>query len=643
MLMTLLILCLPAWFLFAFKGWKKGLLRLTCAIILILAISLYLNATYYIILDTIPLLVLFISSYLSLQASQLDRQTYKLLKQKLSLNNKEILLEELIENANQGILILDNNYNINRLNEMAKNLLAIPNASIIGNPVQIFFPNTDIIRSSVNSNERVETQILDSHCNKVDVEISANRIELQDTKLFVIFLHDISYRLKEKEKLIYEATHDQLTGLFNRSQLLTELDLVVSLHSGQQRGATLFLIDLNNFKDINDTLGHDTGDQLLVGLGSRFKSLSSESTHVARLGGDEFCILIRSTMNQAEIKSYCNTIQKLISEPIYLRDMALTLDSAIGIALIPQHATTSNDALKAADVAMYKSKKQGSAFSVYETISSQSALRSLTISNDLKHAINNDQFELYYQPQVDLKTNNVICCEALVRWEHPSLGMIFPDEFIPLIENSPLVKPMTMFVIEQAALFITDINKNYPEMKIAINISAKLLEDQSLPDDITSLINKYKISPEKFILEITESIAMKSHERALIILNRLRQQGFTLSIDDFGTSYSSFSYLKQLPTKELKIDKLFITNICNNEDDRIITESIIALAHGLNLRVVAEGIEDSQTFSHLREAGCDIAQGYWLSKPLPQSNILQWITDWYAQTHSSSAVSIANQ
>ena len=455
-----------------------------------------------------------------------------------------------------------------------------------------------------------------------------NELKLNDDQGYTLFMHDISERKEQQAVLTFQATHDSLTGLQNRAQLISSLEQTIKAYHRDKQEATLIMIDLNNFKDINDTLGHNTGDKLLVTLGERLKTLEDRNTTIARLGGDEFSILSVKTYSKYEIVDYTRKIQDLISKPIDLSGMSLTIDAAIGIALIPEHATTSNDILIAADVAMYKSKANKEDFCIYNPRSNYHAKRNLKISNDIKQALKNHQLKLYYQPKIDLKNNNVTSLEALIRWQHPELGLVLPDEFIPIIENSSFIKPFTMFTLEAAIRKQAELKENSLDISIAVNLSAKLLDDNYLADDICKILSSYDVSAEKLVLEITESAAMSNNDHTLTILNSLIKNNLKLSIDDFGTSHATFSYLKQLPAAELKIDKLFITDICNDDSNNIITSSIISLAHGFNMQVVAEGIEDKKTYDYLNKIDCDMAQGYWISKPLLDEDIVPWITNW---------------
>lgn len=624
----LILSCLPVWLLFSARSWRKSLIILVVADLSLLALSMTLHASNILLLDTIPFILFVTLSYTFAQLAKLDKQLQKIIKQRLTLNRKQATMSQVIQNANEGIILLDENLNITTINTAAEKIFGDFERQLIGTPSTALLPNLEVTEITLHDNNQFETKALYKNKLTVPVEITSNKLELDNGCIYTIFIHDISERIARHEMLTHQATHDSLTNLKNRAYLLDHIDSAIRAHKVEQKTATLIMIDLNNFKDINDTLSHNIGDKLLAILGKRLKTLEQENICVARLGGDEFSVFTDTKYSEQRLIELVNKIQNHISKSIELSDISITIDAAIGIAHIPEHAETADDILIAADVAMYQSKSNKVPFSIYEPLSDYHAKRNLTISNDLKRALDNNQLQLYYQPKVDCKTNTVISLEALIRWQHPTLGLIPPDEFIPIIENSSLIKPVSMFTVETAVTKLKELQDSGIDLSIAVNLSTKLLDDVNLVDDINKVLDKHNISPKYLVLEITESAAMSSHNRTLSNLNKLTDSDIKLSIDDFGTSYASFSYLKQLPATELKIDKLFITDICQDDSDKIITKSIISLAHGLKMQVVAEGVEDKETYDYISKLGCDIAQGYWISKPMPGDNVANWIELW---------------
>lgn len=622
----LLILYYPLLLLFSTHGWRKGLRRLLIANLFILTVSLTLHAGFNTMLDISTLIFFATLSYIFLQFSKVDKQFYKILSQKVALDNKEKMMTHVIKNTSEGIILLDKDFSVTSANASACNIFGALEEDLTGAPIDSLLPDPGINKTLEHN--QFETEALHKHGKKVPVEIILNRLNMQSGQIHTVFIHNISERKEQQAVLTYQVSHDALTGLNNRTYLLDKIEAAIKRYEKSKQAATLIMIDLNNFKQVNDALGHSIGDHILITLGKNFKSLQNANTCVSRLGGDEFGILTDQSYSKDDMAAYVRKIQRLISEPIELSDMSLTIDAAIGVAHIPDHAQTTSEILVAADIAMYKSKSAKTSYSIYDPYTDYHTKRNLAISNDIKHALTNDQIFLQYQPKIDLNTHLVASFEALIRWQHPDLGLILPDEFIPIVENSSLIKPVTMHTIEAAIRKQKELQQAGYDLSIAINLSAKLLDDNNLADDITELLLAYDVAPEKLTLEITESAAMSSHEHTLIILNKLIKNNLKISIDDFGTSHATFSYLKQLPATELKIDKLFITEICNDNSDKIITASIISLAHGLNMQVVAEGIEDRKTYEYLSKLGCDIAQGYWISRALPDEDIIAWIADW---------------
>lgn len=623
---TLLILYYPLLLLFSTRGWRKGLKRLFIVNLLVFSVSITLHAGFNIMLDISPLILFTTLSYIFLQFSKIDKQFYKILRQKVALNNKEAMMTHVIKNTSEGIILLDKDLIVTSANASACKIFTALEDDITGESINSLLPELTINRTFTH--HQFETEALNNRGNKIPVEIILNKLNVQNAQIYTVFIHNISERKEQQAVLTYQVSHDALTGLNNRTYLLEKIQTAIENYNNTKQTATLIMIDLNNFKQINDALGHNTGDHILMTLGRNFKSLQDENTCVSRLGGDEFGILTTQSYGKDDMSAYIRKIHRLISEPIELSDMSLSIDAAIGVAHIPDHAETRNEILVAADIAMYKSKSSKQSYSIYDPYTDYHTKRNLAISNDIKQALANNQLHLQYQPKIDLNTHLVTGFEALIRWQHPTLGLILPDEFIPIVENSSLIKPVTIYTIETAIRKQKELHQAGYDLSIAINLSAKLLDDNNLADDITRLLSSYDVPPEKLTLEITESAAMKNHERTLIILNKLIKNNLKLSIDDFGTSHATFSYLKQLPATELKIDKLFITEICNDNSDKIITASIISLAHGLNMKVVAEGIEDRKTYEYLCELGCDIAQGYWISRALPDEEVISWITQW---------------
>lgn len=428
----------------------------------------------------------------------------------------------------------------------------------------------------------------------------------------------------ETRALEYQAMHDGLTNLPNRTQMLEWLNMEISKCERNKTNMALLIIDLDHFKEVNDTLGHQVGDRLLQEVGRRLIALLRPADRVARLGGDEFAIMLPAA-HRAQVIAVCKKIFRVMEKPVILDGTSLRIGMSIGASLCPEHGHNTSLLMRHADVAMYESKRHQSGFSIYNSKKDKNNTSRLGLSNALHEAIKNDELLLEYQPLIDIKSNEVSCVEALVRWQHPSMGLVQPDEFISLAEQNGVIRPLTLWVIDHALAQTVRWKKAGLQLKLSINLSVRCLQDRALPFQVEKLVDKHKVSPDQIILEITESAIMSDPVTARRIMRRLSNMGFLLSIDDFGTGYSSLSYLKQLPVDEVKIDKSFVIDMNTNKNDAAIVRATIDLAHNLGMKVVAEGVENNQVMETIRILGCDTAQGYFISKPAAASDLVRWI------------------
>ncbi|MFC5302927.1 EAL domain-containing protein [Azospira restricta] len=432
-------------------------------------------------------------------------------------------------------------------------------------------------------------------------------------------VHDVTDRLKYMRALEYQAHHDPLTQLYNRNWLAAEIDRHIA--DTPEVALDVIFIDLDRFKEINDTLGHRIGDELLIQLASRLKAtLERDGCQVARLGGDEFAVLAPDSA----IDRLAPEILQTLRQPVELSGMNLEVGAGVGIARYPLHGADAASLMRCADIAMYHAKDTAQSYTVYSPAIDTYSQDQLTLMNDLRSAIRNDELQLYFQPKVGLAGETLVGYETLLRWRHPLRGMVPPGHFIPHAEFTDLMRPLTHWVIEGALRQWRTWADDGHETSVAINLSSRNLLEDGLPDDIGRLLGAYRVAPELIEFEITESAIMADPEKAMSILHRLRNLGVTLSIDDFGTGYSSLAYLRRLPVQKLKIDASFVMGMHHNREDRIIVESTIGLAHNLGLKVVAEGVESEASLALLAELGCDEAQGYFFSRPLPPDELERW-------------------
>lgn len=434
------------------------------------------------------------------------------------------------------------------------------------------------------------------------------------------------------QKLEKLAMHDSLTNLPNRFCILQGLNLGISDARMSDNIFTVIMMDLDRFKDINDTLGHDCGDQLLIEVGKRLQQVLRPSDIIGRLGGDEFAILLRETDEEGA----CNVARKILSslEPsFYVSDMAFSIGASLGIACFPQHGTTDSALLKAADVAMYHAKNNKLGYAVYNPVADSNSPDKLIMMAELRDAINDNSLELYYQPKVNLEQQEVVGVEALLRWKHKERGFIPPAEFIPMAEQSGLIRRLTSWVVATALQQLEKWHRQGVRISMSINLSMHNLQDPDFPAELAALLRQTNVPNHYLIFEITESVIMSNPDYVMDVLRRLGRTKVSFAIDDFGTGYSSLSTLKKLPVHELKVDKSFVMDMADDPDDEAIVHSIIDMARTLGLRVTAEGVENATVTERLIRLGCDLIQGYYIRQPLPADQLeamlqnLKWPVD----------------
>ncbi|MBU0909381.1 MAG: EAL domain-containing protein [Proteobacteria bacterium] len=425
---------------------------------------------------------------------------------------------------------------------------------------------------------------------------------------------------------MHDATHDQLTDLPNRVLLRDRLEQAIHVALREDKKLALFILDLDRFKEVNDTLGHYSGDRLLKHVAMRLRGVMRGSDTLSRLGGDEFAILLPMIKESSDVHIVLKKIQTAFLSPFMLESLKLEVQASIGIAVFPDHGRDVDTIMQRADVAMYAAKQNQQGSTIYSTGLDKHSPHRLTLMGELRQAIDNDELLLHFQPKININSNIVSGVEALVRWQHPQHGFMPPDEFIPLAERTGLIKPLSIWVLKHAIEQAVKWHDAHLKLGIAINLSPSTLLDTELPDVITGTLASCSLPPHYITFEITEGSIIKDPERALEILTRLDKMGIRISIDDFGTGYSSLAYLKRMPASEVKIDKSFVLDMLVDENDAAIVQATIDLAHNLGMKVVAEGVENKETAERLKELGCDILQGYYFSKPLAADNFLAWLS-----------------
>jgi diguanylate cyclase (GGDEF)-like protein len=439
-------------------------------------------------------------------------------------------------------------------------------------------------------------------------------------------MKEAAERLKRKQmeaEIRRLAYSDPVTGLPNRASLNERLEQFLRAEQENRGPVALLLMNLSHFTDINNTLGHKNGDLLLQKISQRLTRALPEPALVAAPGGGRFAVLLQGDIAQATFIS--ELMVSTLREPVMIEGLRLDMEASIGIALYPAHGQDPGTLFRRADIALSFAKSSQRRFAVYNPSQDHYSPDRLALIGELRDAIKENQLVLHYQPKADLKTGQVIGAEALMRWQHPTRGMIQPTQFIPLAEHTGLIKPLTEWAIQTALRQIQAWQGEGIELTVAVNLSARNLLDPGLPRQIGRLLNEFGVAPDRLELEITESVIMTDPARAMDCLTQLNQMGLRLSVDDFGTGYSSLAYLKRLPVHELKIDKAFVQGLMKDRNDAAIVRAAIDLGRTMGLAQVAEGVENQQTWHGLMALGCDMVQGNFLSKPLPSSDFVRWL------------------
>ena len=553
----------------------------------------------------------------------------------------------LSENASDLVLILDDMGMFRYASPSHKRILGYEPEQLIGTCIFDLMPPSGLVRAVNIFTKALQQGVLPRDMCRlrradgtyINVEYNGlNCFDDPDIGGFVINAFDVTQRVALERSLRYQALHDSLTDLPNRTLLIQCLeDAIQNVGNGliqkpvtlqqHQKTIALLTMDLDRFKEINDTFGHHMGDILLQEVGMRLRRLIVQpGTTIARLGGDEFALLLPDT-TEGHAHETIAALRATFEESFTIGGFPVQVEVSIGAALYPVHGEDALTLLRHADIAMYEAKREHEGYLLYDPSHDRYNTRRLALMGALRHAICKNEFCLYYQPKIDLQTNTIHSVEALIRWQHPEFGFIPPDQFIPLAEQTGLITQLTLWVLETAVRQCREWMDGGLELSIAVNLSTWDLREEMLPDTIATLLECHDVPPHLLRVELTESTMMTDVDRALSVLHRLAEQGVKVSVDDFGTGYSSLAYLKRLPISELKIDRSFVQHITEVETDATIVRSTVMMAHGLGLQVVAEGVEDEATTHLLSDLQCDMAQGYYISRPVPADKLIQWMRE----------------
>jgi diguanylate cyclase (GGDEF)-like protein/PAS domain S-box-containing protein len=563
---------------------------------------------------------------LFLQSQELQRSLESITALNTALNDSDIRTQAVLDNVSDGIFILDEAGLIESVNRSVGRLFGYHAGEPVGHPFAFMIaPERRNELQSTNaateqaagegaSHRAIETLGRREDGSTFPIELERGELKHEGRLLTIACVRDISERRAHTEALEHLALHDGLTGLANRTLFGDLLSRTLAIAKRANESRAVLMLDLDGFKQVNDTLGHDRGDTLLTQVGERLIAALREGDTVARLGGDEFGVLPAETTDLSGALAMAVKIQQVCEPAFIISDEVVQVSPSIGIAIFPEHGTTAADLLHRADLAMYSAKRSGQGHAVFSAAHETHTADHLSLLFDLRHCVARDELVIHYQPEIDLATGEIIGVEALVRWQHPTQGLLLPASFMPEVERTHLLAAVTRWVLDTALHQQRLWREDGLDLAMAVNVSARSLRQGTLlPDTVAELTQLWDTAPGRLTLELTESALIG--DAAADALARLHSMGPLLSIDDFGTGYSSLAYLQRLPVHEIKIDRSFITKLVPASNDAIIVRSTIDLAHNLGLRVVAEGVEDEHVAKMLVDYECDGAQGYHFGRP----------------------------
>jgi len=550
--------------------------------------------------------------------------------QGVQLRRLDATMRSVVQHSFDGILAIRGNGGIEMANDAALRAFGYGRADLRNSHVSCLMPEVipadgdlaDLFQLGHGHREALGHR---KDGSTFPMELAISDCHLGEDRLFIAIVRDITDRKAQEERLQYQALHDALTGLPNRTLLIDRMKHAIDMARRQSEPLALLLLDLDRFKEINDTLGHQVGDLLLRDVAKRLMAPLRQTDTIARLGGDEFAVLLPAVTDLARAQRVASRIRRSLDQPFQLESLSLEVGISIGIAMFPDHAEDDDKLLQCADVAMYAAKKAQSDMELYDSCKDQNSVRHLTLSGELRQAIESGQLSFHYQPKLDLTDGQIHQVEALARWNHPKLGFIPPEEFILQAERTGLIQSLILWEFDTALGQIALWRERGLDLGVAINLSAGNLHHETLPGVVAEMLDKWRVEPARLTLEVTESAIMIDPQRAEDVLARLDDIGLRLSIDDFGTGYSSLASLKSMPVDELKIDKSFVIQMTADSNDEAIVRSTIELAHNLGLKVVAEGVESAEHIALLRGLGCDLGQGFFIGEPLPGADLAAWL------------------
>ncbi|MCK5647274.1 MAG: EAL domain-containing protein, partial [Gammaproteobacteria bacterium] len=560
--------------------------------------------------------------------------------ERLDLETKLHQAATVYDNSSEGIIITDANANIVAVNKAFSLITGYAEQEVLGQNLsmlasgehdQAFFENMwHELQSTDHWRGEIINRHKEGHLYPEWKTISAVKNNDGLVTNYVSNFSDISEFKKSEEALKYMAQHDQLTQLPNRNLLIFQLEQAIYRAKRNNTIIALLFLDLDNFKQINDTLGHSVGDRVLKDVAHKFKMSIREEDILSRQGGDEFLVLLEELHDGQEASIIAQKLIDSLKDPISISDHDFYIGVSIGISLFPDDGLESEQLIKNADSAMYQSKNgRKNRYSFFTPQLNQYTERRFTLENHLRSALTKNEIYVAYQPQIDINTHQIYGFESLIRWEHPQLGVISPDEFIPIAESIGLINEVGQFVLQESIRQIQYWNKKYAtSLCVSVNVSSRQFEDSELPELINSLLTQNHCAPQCLKIEITESLLLQDNVRILDMLTTISNANISIALDDFGTGYSSLSYLKKFPIDIVKIDQSFIGDITKDTEDAILVKTIITMANGLRMETIAEGVETIEQLNFLEIEGCRLIQGNYYSQALRENEVEDFILNW---------------
>jgi diguanylate cyclase (GGDEF)-like protein/PAS domain S-box-containing protein len=611
---------------FSTRGWRANVALVVACSVGLVAATVALYAAGRIVLEITPFVLTLAATFVVVTVRSLDDQTWRALSLAVGVKRRDALLKSVVDSSIDSIVCIDAQGTIRTANPATARLFGCAHAALFDASLSDFVPSvaSDVAMGLESlAGIPLERTAQTADGRRLAVEITLSRVATEEG-LYTAIVRDVSERQAQQRALEHQATHDPLTGLPNRTALSRYLGTLLGHANGRQRAA-LLMLDLSRFKEVNDTLGHDVGDEVLREVARRFSAQIKGQAFISRIGGDEFAVVLADVVGHRAIDELAERLIAGLRAPIEACGIAIEVGVSIGIAVAPDHGLDARELLRHADVAMYSAKRHGAGFEYYDVVTDHHTVRRLGMLSELRAALEGDGIALHYQPQVSLQTGTAASVEALVRWRHPMHGDVSPSEFVALAEATDLIHPLTYWVIRTALKDIAVWRGQGVTLRVAVNVSARVLQDVEFPARLAELLAATSVRPEQIELEITESAMLVDPARAKQIVKALHGLGVLIAIDDYGTGFSSLGYLRDLRVHSLKLDKSFIVNLETREQNRVIVESTVQMAHALGLQVVAEGVESEWVENYLRSIGYDLGQGYLFARPMTAEDCANWV------------------